>query len=154
LASAGEAIRMGEDFIIITELTADGGEFFPVDKSLIHCLPVGAKRRPGRAPLRHLDALAREAGVRPLTGFVNEDPESPFAAGGVKVPSDVLPASRWFTAAEGLATVRGLLDYLTIHTEAVAEVKRVISELRRFEEVLRDLDEEGVQWHLEDRYWW
>jgi hypothetical protein len=157
LALAGGAIRMGETFFIVAEPTAEGGEFFPVGEALIHCGHVGAKGRPGRTPLSHLDALAREAGVRPLTEFLSEDLESAgwrWAAEGGEPPPGALPPEQWFTAAEGLATVRGLLDYLTTHTEAAAEVKRVIGELRQFEKVLRQFEDEGVLWHLEDGFWW
>ena len=145
---------MGETLFIVAELTAEGGEFFPVGEALLHCVPVGVKRRLGRALMHYLDALAREAGVRPLSEFVSADPESPLTAEGGVAPPDELPTSRWFTAEEGLATVQELLDYLTTHTEVLAEVKQVIGELRQFEEVLRHLDEEGVLWHLEDGSWW
>jgi hypothetical protein len=64
-----------------------------------------------------------------------------------------LRTSRWFTAPEGLVTIRGLLNYLTTHTEMVAEVKRVLSELRQCETVLLGLQRRGVRWRLEDRSW-
>jgi hypothetical protein len=145
---------MGENFFIVEELTSERAGFFPVGEVLIHCLPAGARRRPGQPPMQYLDGLAQEAGVRPLSDFVSGESDSYFGEGKATTTEDGLPSSRWFTAAEGLVTIRSLLDYLTIHTEVVAEVKRVISELRQCEEVLVELEQKGVRWHLEDGSWW
>jgi hypothetical protein len=145
---------MEENFFIVEELTSGRAEFFPVGETLIHCLPVGARRRPGHRPMQYLDGLAHEAGVRPLSEFICGEPDSYFGEGKARATKDGLRISRWFTAAEGLETIRGLLAYLTIHTEVVAEVKRVISELRQCEDVLRGLQKKGVRWHLEDGSWW
>jgi hypothetical protein len=139
---ADESICVEESFFISTDRAVGGTErygwggigLFGVGEALIRCLPLGAKARPGRAPMWYLEALAREAGVRPLMEFLGED--------------------RWFTAAEGLATVRGLRDYLTTHTERVAEVRRVIGDLRALEQLLRRLEREGIRWHLVDGSRW
>jgi hypothetical protein len=99
-----------------------------------------------------MEALAREAGVRALMEFLSEDPESSCtrnAAGELE-----LAQSQWFTAVEGLATVRGLLNHLTTHTERVAEVRRVIGDLRQLEQLLRRLEREGIRWHLVDGSRW
>ena len=145
---------MGENFFIVEELRSEHAEFFPIREVLIHCLPVGARRRPGQSPMQYLDRLAQEAGVRPLSEFISGESDSYFGEGKATATEDGLPTSQWFTAPEGLVTIRGLLDYLTTHTEVVAEVKRVISELRQCEDVLLDLEQKGVRWHLEDGSWW
>jgi hypothetical protein len=145
---------MAENFFIVEEFTTGGAEFFPVAEALIHCLPVGAKRRPGQSPMQYLDRLAQAAGVRPFSEFVGEESDSYFGEGKAAATQDGVTTSRWFTAPEGLATIRGLLDYLTIHTEVVAEVKRVLSELRQCENFLLVLEQKGVRWHLEDGSWW
>jgi hypothetical protein len=138
----------------VAELTAEDGVYFFVGEALVHCHPVGAKRRPEWAPFRHLDALAREAGVQPLSEFISEDSETAGWRFFGDVPVEPPPPSRWFTAAEGLATVGARLDYLTTHTERVADVRQVIAGLRQIEKILRHLDKKGVLWHLEDRSWW
>jgi hypothetical protein len=143
-----------KNFFIIEELTSDGAEFFPVGEILIHCLPAGVRRRPGQPPMQYLDRLAQEAGVRPLSEFISGESDSYFGEGKARATEDGLSNSRWFTAAEGLVTIRGLLAYLTTHTEVVAEVKRVISELRQCEDVLHRLEQKRVRWHLEDGSWW
>ena len=145
---------MGENFFIVEELTSERAEFVPVGEALIHCLPVGAKRRPGQSPMQYLDRLAQAAGVRPLSEFIGGESDSYFGEGKATATEAGLATSRWFTAPEGLVTIRGLLDYLTAHTEVVADVKRVISELRQCEDVLLDLQQKRVRWHLEDGPWW
>jgi hypothetical protein len=67
---------MGTTFFIIAERPVGDTNLFAVGETLTHCRPVGAKFRAGQAPLRHLETLAREAGVRPLLEFVCVDPES------------------------------------------------------------------------------
>jgi hypothetical protein len=118
LALHGEAIYMGESFLIVTERPVGGTErcggggigIVGIGEALTGCLPVGVKGRPGRAPMSYLDALAREAGVRPLMEYFSDDSESyrwRFSAeGGGEPPLGGPPLERWFTAAEGLATVR------------------------------------------------
>jgi hypothetical protein len=145
---------MGENFFIVEELVSERAEFFPVGDALIHCLPVGAKRRPGQSPMLYLDKLAQAAGVRRLSEFISGESDAYFGEGKAGATEDGLATSRWFTAPEGLVTIRSLLDYLTTHTELVADVKLVISELRQCEDVLLDLQQKGVRWHLEDGTWW
>jgi hypothetical protein len=145
---------MGENFFIVEDLTSERAEFFPVGEVLIHCLPVGARRRPGQSPMQYLDRLAHEARVRPLSEFIGEAADSYFGEGKARATGSGLPTSRWFIASEGLVTIRGLLNHLTIHTELVAELKSVMSELRQLENVLLEWEKKGARWHLEDGSWW
>jgi hypothetical protein len=145
---------MEESFFVVEELTSERAEFWPVGAALIHCLSVGARRRHWQSPMQYLDRLAHEAGVRPLSEFIGVETDSYFGEGKARATNDGSPTSRWFTASEGLLTVRGVLSYLTTHTELVAEVKRVISDLRQLEDGLLLLQQKGVRWHLEDGSWW
>lgn len=142
---------MGVALFIAAERTVEGLDTFVDGKALAHCRPAGAKKRLGRASMRRLEALSQEAGVRPLMEFFGESPEfvSEFLAEEGEEPDPGgLPPEQWFSAAEGLATVRGLLAYLTNHPGAAAEVDRLIEDLRQFEEVLSGLEDAGVRWHL------
>jgi hypothetical protein len=141
-------------FYIIAERPVKDSNLFPVGESLIDCGPVGPKLRHGEIPFRYLDTLAREAGVRSLSGFVCVDPESRCTEDAGKTSRRAQAISRWFAPGEGLESIRGLLDYLTVHTEAVAEVKRVLGDLRQFERVLMRLDTHRIRWHIEDVSWW
>jgi hypothetical protein len=145
---------MGVHFFIVEALTANRAEFFPISDVLTYCLPVGATRRHWQSPMQYLDSLAQEAGVRPLSEFISSKAQSYFGEGETTTRADGLPTSQWFTASEGLVTIRGLLGFVTTHTELAADVKRVTSELRQFECVVLDLQQKGVRWHLEDGSWW
>ena len=145
---------MAENFFIVSAFISERAEFFPVGRVLIHCHPVGARIRPGKSPFQYLDQLAQDVEVWPLSKFISGESESFLGEGKVMATTEGQPTSLWFTAPEGLVSIRGLLDYLTIHTEVVAEVKRVISELRQCEDVLLGLKKKGARWHPEDGSWW
>jgi len=142
---------MGVALFIVAERPVEGLDTFVDGKALAHCRPAGAKARGGRQAGRHLEALARQASVRPLMEFFSESPDnirSLLDEEGGEVTEIDMPPERWFPASEGLASVRGLLSHLATHPETTAEVERVIEDLRQFEEVLGQLDAAGVQWHL------
>ena len=136
---------MGVALFIVAERTVEGLDTFVDGKALAHCRPAGAKDRLGRASMRAPGDTGREqAGVRPLMEFFSESPESAvafLAEEGVEPSPGGLPPEQWFSAAEGLATVRGLFGYLTTHPDAAAEVDRLIGDLRQFEEVLGGLED-------------
>ncbi len=95
--------------------------------------------------------LARQAGVRPLMEFFGASPEDVSELIGEEdegSPPIELPPERWFPASEGLATVRGLLEYLSSRPDAAEELDRLVEDLRGFEEVLGRLEQAGVGWHL------
>lgn len=106
----------------------------------------------GLGRCKGLDKLAEAAGVRPLMEFFSEDPDEALAAweemGDLDPPEGGFPPEAWFTAAEGLAVVRGLLKYLAENANAVKEAAAVADDLTDFERVLVGLEKAGVRWHL------
>ena len=99
----------------------------------------------------HLDKLAGRAGVRPLMDFFSEDPDEAAEAAeelGRPVPPGGFPPVRWHPAAEGLASVRGMLAHLAAHPDAIPHAPVVAADLRAFESVLAGLAAKGVRWHL------
>lgn len=142
---------MGVALFIVAERPVEGLDMFVDGKALAHCRPAGARDRGGRQSQRHLDALARDAVVRPLMDFFSASPDDIHMLLGDEdeAPEEIeMPPEQWFTASEGLATVRGLRAHLTAHPDSAEEVDRLIEDLRQFEEVLSRLDAEGVRWHL------
>jgi hypothetical protein len=114
-------------------------------------LDVGVNGKPlGRCD--ELDKLAESAGVRPLMQFFSQDPDEALAEweemGDLDPPEGAFPPEAWYTAAEGLVTVRGLLKYLAAHLTAVKEASRVADDLREFEQVFVGLEKADVRWHL------
>ncbi|HEY7117102.1 MAG TPA: hypothetical protein VH475_10970 [Tepidisphaeraceae bacterium] len=63
-----------------------------------------------------LDRCAAEAGVRPLSEFFSESPEESFESIGEDVPEGMEGSDvQWFAAEEGLASIRGLAQYVSAH---------------------------------------
>jgi hypothetical protein len=130
---------MSTALFIVPEREVPGLDVFVNGKALGHCKP------------RHLERLAKQAGVRPLMGFFSQDPEEAAAFcedAGAEPPEGGFPAEEWFPAEEGLTTVRGLLTSLRAHPAEVPNSSGLIEDLERFESVLGGLASEGVGWHL------
>jgi hypothetical protein len=98
-----------------------------------------------------LDLLAEKAGTKPLMQFFSASPEevSEFAAshgGANEERATVFPPECWFSADEGLLTVRALREAAS--TERIQNWERVVSDLDEFERVLNGAKDRGVGWHL------
>ncbi|MDB4907990.1 MAG: hypothetical protein JWO05_2774 [Gemmatimonadetes bacterium] len=87
-----------------------------------------------------LESLASAAGVKPLTQFASMggDEFGIFRDLGIEAPPD-----QWFTATEGLATVRALRS-------AVGDVGNaaLLADLEALEGVLVSAERGGQRWHL------
>jgi hypothetical protein len=63
--------------------------------------------------------------------------------------TDVAPHQEdWFTAEEGLATVRPLITYLRANPGAFRGTEAALSDLEDFAYVLEEADKRKVRWHL------
>jgi hypothetical protein len=110
----------------------------------------------GHAIARNEDALERLAGhlrVSPLLSFFSADENSMAQlleiGSGNPDWATHLPQPQWFTASEGLLTVRALLDVLTKLPAALgSETAAVLFELREYERVLIKTEQHSLRWHL------
>lgn len=110
----------------------------------------------GHALARNEDALEKLAirlSVKPLLEFFSADQNSMalLLEEGAGDPewAKTLPPPQWFSPADGLATVRALLEYLTEFPAALgSETKRVISELTEYELVLAKAVQRSLRWQL------
>lgn len=60
-----------------------------------------------------------------------------------------LPPPQWFTAEDGLLTIRALLDHLRKASAALgSETEGVIHELEQYERVLRKTADRNLRWQL------
>jgi hypothetical protein len=128
---------MGAALYIVPEVDIEGFDTMVDGKALGHT--------------EQLDQLAELAGVRPLMEFFSQDPEELaefLEAEELEPPTDPLPAEQWFTAEDGLMSVRGILAYLAAHPNATPEEAAIIEDLSAFESVLVRLESEGIRWHL------
>ena len=110
----------------------------------------------GRSLARHEDALERLAlrlGVRPLIEFFSADENSMSllieeGAGNPEIMRR-LPPPQWYSAADGLATVRALLDALAEEPLLLGtDGERVLSELHENAVVLEKTQARELRWHL------
>ena len=110
----------------------------------------------GHALARNEDALERLAerlNVRPMLEFFSADENSMALlmeeGSGRTDWSSQLPDPQWFDPAEGLLTVRALLDYLGSAPVALgSETPAVAQELREYERVLRKTAQKQLRWHV------
>jgi hypothetical protein len=97
-----------------------------------------------------LEKLAKEIGVTTLLSFFSVSPEevNPLLGEGETSESlgSKVPAKKWFSAKEGLNTVRKLIN----HLDELETPKReqTLSNLKEFERVLEAANQAGVRWHL------
>lgn len=110
----------------------------------------------GRALVRNEDALERLAiriGVRPLIDFFSADENSMSllieeGAGNADL-LEKLPPPQWFGGADGLATVRPLLQALRDDPSQLgSEGEYLREELQDYEVVLQKTADRGLRWHL------
>lgn len=110
----------------------------------------------GRSLARHEDALEKLAlglEVRPLIEFFSADENSMSLlieeGAGNRELMRRLPAPQWYAPADGLATVRTLIDALSNEPQLLGtESSQVLSELKEYARVLDKTHERGLRWHL------
>ena len=110
----------------------------------------------GRSIARHEDALERLAlrlGVKPLIEFFSADENSMSLlieeGAGDKDLIRRLPPPQWYSPAEGLKTIRALVDALQHEPQQLgSEGEQVLSELLEYAVVLEKTRERELRWHL------
>jgi len=94
-----------------------------------------------------LDPLARQAGVQTLMEFFSVVPEEVaglFEDEGLDLPK--LPSEAWFSAEDGLKSVRALLQAADNVQNGITGA--VVDDLRQFQKVMETAQANGVRWHL------
>ena len=153
---------MGAEYTIRAEREIEGLDVLVNGKALAHSEELGQ--------------FAERAGVAPLLSFFSQDPEEARAFAeehDVTPPPGGYPPIQWFEAADGLATVQALIAMLEADpsiapgaspsqetapgdSEAyrpwTPDAEELISDLHEFEDVLDQLDDAGVRWHLSVDY--
>ena len=97
-----------------------------------------------------LASLAKSLQVAPLMNFFSINPEELLAnveGLGAELPEDA-PPEEWFSAADGLATVRALLHHVDADPDSVPSGREVANELTGFVYLLEEAERRGIRWHL------
>lgn len=99
-----------------------------------------------------IEKLCQSAAVPSLLDFISQSPEEleDFLDGeGMDAEENHnFPDEAWFTAAQGLLTVRGLLNYLRANPGTLDNSADIIEDLLEYETVLTQLEARQIAWHL------
>ncbi|MGO9436454.1 MAG: hypothetical protein ACLP00_19435 [Terracidiphilus sp.] len=100
-----------------------------------------------------LDRLAATLRVRSLLEFFSADKNSMalLLEQGIGEPewAQNLPQPQWYSPADGLVTIRTLIDFLAGSPSVIgSETLPILSELREYERVLNKTADHGLRWHL------
>ncbi|MGE0085966.1 MAG: hypothetical protein AB7S75_16280 [Desulfococcaceae bacterium] len=128
---------MGLAWYIVSEKEIKGFDTFVDGKAIAH------------ADEKILADIFSSLNVPPLMSFFSQNPEETgdFFDYEADIPEN-LPEEEWFSAADGLKTVRALTVHLQAHPESVAESEEILEDLKEYERILSRFEKEGIRWHL------
>lgn len=113
-----------------------------------------AKAASGKALARESDRLdhaARVCSVPALTSLLSESRaalEAQLRDQGFDPSKMRLPPEQWYPAAEGLKSVRGLIDHVTAKLNNFKQPNAILKELKAAEALLVAAEKAGVKFHF------
>ena len=116
--------------------------------------PAGVKGANGKAIAREadrIDSAARRKNVEPPTALLSESQAAlieQLKADGFDPSKMHLPAEQWFDAAQGLKTVRALIEYVSANLNDFKQPNPILRDLRNIEATLVAAEAAGVRFHL------
>lgn len=125
-----------------------------LEKELPAAATAYAKAAAGKALAREsdrLDTAARRRSVTSLTSFLSENQAVLIAQlkeEGFDPSNMRLPPEQWFTAAEGLKSVRALWEHVTANLNDFKQPNPILRDLKAIEALLIAADAEGIRFHL------
>jgi hypothetical protein len=125
-----------------------------LEKELPEAAAAYAKAASGKALAREsdrLDTAARAKRVTPPTSLLSESQAALIAqlkADGFDPSKMRLPPEQWYSAADGLKTVRALAEHVTANLNDFKQPNAIIKELRAAEALLAAADAAGVKFHF------
>ncbi|MBC7782450.1 MAG: hypothetical protein H7144_01315 [Burkholderiales bacterium] len=114
----------------------------------------GVKEAAGKALAREADRLdtsARSRGVTALTSLLSENQEALIAQlkeEGFDPTKMRIPPEKWYSAAEGLKTVRALTEYVTANLNNFKQPNPILRDLKAAEAVLVAAEAKGIGFHF------
>lgn len=100
---------------------------------------------------RQIDELADQLELIAPSRFFSRSPgdiAEYLRSQGFERSLDELPEEEWFDPADGLRSIRGLLEALRSTPAAAPEPQRIIADLEEIERALVLAEEQGVRFHL------
>ena len=124
-----------------------------LEKELVDA-PAGVKGANGKAIAREtdrLDSAARRKNVEPPTSLLSESQAAlieQLKVDGFDPSKMRLPAEQWFDAAQGLKTVRALIEYVSANLNDFKQPNPILRDLKAAEALLAAADAAGVRFHF------
>lgn len=112
------------------------------------------KGKTGKALAREserLDTAARRKGVPAIYAMLSENQEAlrrQMEAEGFDPSNMRLPPERWYTAAEGLKTVRALHEQVSANLNDFKQPNPILRDLKAAEAILVAAEQAGVRFHF------
>lgn len=112
------------------------------------------KSATGKALARELDRLdmpARATRVQAITALLSENPAAlaeQMRADGFDPSKMRLPPEQWFSATEGLKTVRTLAEYVAANLNNFKQPNPILRDLKAAEALLAAAEGAGVRFHF------
>lgn len=125
-----------------------------LEKVLPDALAAYAKTKSGKALAREadrIDSAARRRSVTPLTSLLSENPvvlAAQMQAEGFDPTKMRLPAEQWFAAADGLKTVRALIEHITANLNDFKQPNPILKDLKAVEVLLTQAEAAGMRFHM------
>jgi len=113
-----------------------------------------ARGKTGKALAREadkIDSAARRKRVTPPTAMLSENVaalRAEMEAQGFDPAKMRLPPEQWFAAADGLATVRGLAEYVGANLNDFKQPNPILRDLKAAEALLAAAETAGVKFHF------
>ncbi|CAN5503998.1 hypothetical protein BH09PLA1_BH09PLA1_11390 [soil metagenome] len=101
--------------------------------------------------ISRLDLAARTKKVTAIESFLSENPDvlrEQLKADGFDPSKMRLPPEQWFTADEGLTTVRGLTEHVTAKLNDFKQPNPILRDLKAIETLLMAAQTAGVRFHF------
>lgn len=125
-----------------------------LEKELPDAQAAYVKAKPGKALAREadrIDSAARRRNVTQPTALLSESQANlieQMKAEGFDPSGMRLPPEQWFPAAEGLKSMRALIEYVSANLNDFKQPNPILRDLRAAEALLVAADAAGVKFHL------
>lgn len=125
-----------------------------LEKDLPDASAAYAKGKTGKALAREsdrIDSAARRKGVTPPTSLLSESPAALIAemqAQGFDPAKMRIPPEQWFSATEGLATMRALAEHVGANLNDFKQPNPILRDLKAVEALLVVAETAGVKFHF------
>lgn len=125
-----------------------------LEKDLPDASAAYAKAKTGKALARESDRIdfaARRRNVTAVTSLLSESQDVLIAQmreHGMDPAKMGLPPERWFPAAEGLKTVRGLIEHVGKNLNDFKQPNPILRDLKAAEALLAAAEAAGVRFHF------